>query len=343
MEIAVSFGNLSRETTNDEYNYLNLLRQRSVYYVLEPSSPIYGHSVTLEMVRHFTDSYLKSLRAYAISQFKRIKGLQDSFEEVTYEKLERFFNPLITSTSYGSFRFSIANDFLQREGETREVVSLKSNVVSKYHNEVFTNPLSDEDINTIKQNYADEEVNDIFRPLAKIRSANSAYKVGYFDAEELTKIYPGRIINRQKTHLITVNPPDREEIGTLESLLIHKRSSQPGKFTHKTIFKQELKSYESEIKTNVIEPANHNSIILSEQILINMSFDSASGFTFSFDDLNVAYTDTEYDEANKGFQDAFYKRIVAVINTTDKSEVNEKNLQCIKRLINNPDVLKRDK
>lgn len=292
------------------------------------------------MIRHFTDSYLKSLRAYAISQFKRIKDSHYALEEVTNEKLERFINPLITSTSYGSFRFSVANDFLQREGEEREVLSLKSNVVSKYHNEVFTNPLSDEDINTIKKNYAEEEVNGIFRPLTKIRSTNSAYKIGYFDTDELMKIYPGRIVNRQKTRLITVNPPDREEIGTLESLLVHKRSSQPGKFIHKTIFKQELKSYEFEIKTNVIEPINHNPVILNEDILVNMSFDSESGFTFSFDDLDVAYTGTEYDKAYKGFQDAFYMRLTAVVNTTNESEIDEKNLQFIKKLINNPDALK---
>lgn len=40
LELAVSLGNMPAEAASGEYNYINLLRQRSVHYILEPSSKI---------------------------------------------------------------------------------------------------------------------------------------------------------------------------------------------------------------------------------------------------------------------------------------------------------------
>lgn len=118
--------------------------------------------------------------------------------------MEKLINPLITSSGYGSFKFSIANDFLYREGEKREIFELKADIVLKYHNEIFINPLSDSDIDSIKGNFSEEEVNGIFRPLSKIKANNTPYKVGYYDSEDFNKRFVNRIVNRQKQKLLTV-------------------------------------------------------------------------------------------------------------------------------------------
>jgi hypothetical protein len=47
LEIAVSLGQVTNDAASREFNYLNLLRQRSVYYIIEPATPVFGHSVRL--------------------------------------------------------------------------------------------------------------------------------------------------------------------------------------------------------------------------------------------------------------------------------------------------------
>lgn len=341
LELAVSLDNLSPKAASEEFNYLNLLRQRSIHYVIEPSNPFFGHSVSLGMIKDFSDNYLKSLKAFALSKLKKALNIKAEIEDSIAKDLDKLINPLITNSAYGSFKFSVANDFLQRDGEDKELVQLKSNVISKYHNEIFINPLSDTDIDTIKKNYDEEEVNDIFRPLVKIKSANSSYKVGYYDTDNFSKIYTGKIINKQKIKLITVKPLTQEDIGELESSIIHKRSSQSGKVTKKTIFKEHLKSYETEIKTNQIDPVNHAPLILNEEIIINMSFDSNTGFTFSFDDFRIQTTDIEFESAYKDFHSTFYKKLITIVNKADRNEEEEKDWAVIVKLIGNPDALKK--
>jgi len=62
LEISISLKNMSPYNASNEYNYLNLLRQKSIHYVLEPSNTVFGGSVSLEMVRDFSNNFLKSLK-----------------------------------------------------------------------------------------------------------------------------------------------------------------------------------------------------------------------------------------------------------------------------------------
>jgi hypothetical protein len=339
LELTVSLKNLSPQAVCGEYNYLNILRQRSVNYILEPSNLVFGHSVSLVMIKDFTEGYLKSLKAYALSKLKKISEIKDTFEAAVEKEVDRLINPLLTNSCYGSFKFSIANDFLSRVGEDDKLVKLKSEVVLKYHNEIFINPLSDNDIEQIKANFADDEINEIFRPLSKIKSNNTSYKIGYYDLESFNKIYVSRIENKQRKKLLTVKQISQEDIGELESTIIHTRSLNDGKVSKRTIFKEHLKSYEFDIKTNVLEPKNISPLILSDDILINVSFNSETGFKFIFDDFEVEFTDIEYGRGLTGFYTIFYNKVIHLINSPEKSEQELRDWEIIKKLIGNPDAL----
>ena len=101
LELAVSLGNMTADAASREYNYLNLLRQRSVHYVIEPSTMAFGHSVSLEMIKDFSEDYLKSLKAYAISKFKRLIEVGKDVEESFAKEVEKLVNPLVTGSAYG--------------------------------------------------------------------------------------------------------------------------------------------------------------------------------------------------------------------------------------------------
>lgn len=341
LELAVSLGNMKAEAASREFNYLNLLRQRSIHYVIEPANLTFGHSVSLESIKDFSEGYLKSLKAYAVSKFKRVLEIEDEVPDTFAKEIEKLINPLVTGSAYGSFKFSIANDFLSREGEKKEVVELKANVVSKYHNEIFINPLDDKNIEVIKNNFSEEEVNNIFRPLTKIKSNNTPYKVGYYDSEDFNKKFVNRIVNKQKQKLLTVKPISQEDIGELESSITHKRSSQEGKVHKTTIFKEQLKKYEFDVRTNQIEPKDSAPIILSEEILLNVAFNSETGFTISFEDFRIEHTDIQYDKTLKGFYTFFDNKIKHLLKTEDKNEEEQKDWDAIHKLIGNPDALKK--
>ncbi|MBP9186119.1 MAG: hypothetical protein KBG11_03400 [Bacteroidia bacterium] len=339
LELAVSLGNLNPDAASKEFNYLNLLRQRSIHYVIEPTNLSFGHSVSLENIRDFSESYLKSLKAYATSKFRKALKIEDQFEQSILNEIEKLINPLVTSSSYGSFRFSIANDFLSRTGDRKEIVEIKSNVVAKYHTEVFINPLADEDIEIIKRNYTEEEVNDIFRPLTKIKSNNTPYKVGYYDTEDFNKKFASKIINKQKQKLITVKQISQEDIGELESSLVHKRSRNGGRTSKSVIFKEQMKTAEFEIGISEIKPKEASPLLLTEEIIVSMNFDSNKGFTFSFADLNIENTDTSYQKALEGFHNSFYNELKKLANLSDDDFSNQKDLEVANRIITNLNAL----
>jgi hypothetical protein len=291
------------------------------------------------MIKEFSDSYLKSLKAYAVSSFKRTIDSANTNEKAAKE-FEQSINPLITSSAYGSFKFSIANDFVGRAGERKDIRHLKANIVSKYHKEIFTNPLTEEDIKNIRDSYDDEEVNLIFRPLTKIKAINTPFKIGYYDTNNFHKKFASRILNEQKRSLLPDKKITQEDIGELESTIIHKRGSKEGRVSKKTIFRELLKSYEFDIKKSQIEPKDKAPILLSEEILLNVNFNSESGFRFSFDDFQIENTDIEYEKGLDGFYNQFYEKTIHIINLEEKEKQGMNEYSIIKKLINNPDALK---
>lgn len=339
LELAVGLKNMKPQAASSEYNYLGLLRQRSVHYILEPVTQSFGNSVSLEMIKDFSDGYLKSLRSYALSMYKRLLDIKDDIDEAISKEFERLINPLVTSSAHGSFKFSIANDFLVRIGEKKDVVQLKANIIDKYHKEIFTNPLGDEDIEKIKKTYSEEEVNDIFRPLTRIKANKTPYKVGYYDSDNFNKVFVDRIVNKQRKKLLTTKQLSQDDIGELESSIVHKRSSQSGKVTKKTIIRERLKSYEFDIPTKIIEPKDQRPILLVEEILLSVSFDSETGFTISFDDLQVENTDVEYQKTLTGFYNLMFDKIFRMKDKGDMNVQEMKDWDIIKNLIGNTEAL----
>ncbi|MEL7122204.1 MAG: hypothetical protein AAFO07_22335, partial [Bacteroidota bacterium] len=204
LEISVALKNMSPYHASNEYNYLNMLRQKSIHYVLEPANPIFGGSVSLEMIRDFSNNFLKSLKSYASSMFSRMTS-DIEYSEEAEKAFEKLANPLITGSSYGSFKFSLANDFLNRTGEDEKVNKLKSSIVEKYHENIFTNPLDEESIKVAKKEFSNEELNNIFRPLTRIKAKNTPYKVGYYDTQNFNKVFLPKIATAQRKNLLPIN------------------------------------------------------------------------------------------------------------------------------------------
>ncbi len=340
LEILVSLKNMNPVLLQKEYNYLNKLRLNSIHYTLEPTTLEFGHSVTLEMIKDFTDNYLKSLKAYAFSKAKQIIQVKENIENELQKEIDKIINPIVTNSSYGSFKFSIANDYLSRDNESKELTFFKVNIIDKFHNEIFTNNLDDSQIEVIKDEFSEEEINDIFRPLTKIKSNNSNFKIGYYDTDTFSKKFVPKIINKQRKLLLTTKSISPEDIGELINTITHKRVSESGKVSKKTISSEEFKKYERDIKLKEITPSEFPPIILTEEILINMTFDSNIGFTLSFDDFKISYTSIDYEKAFSGFNNSFYNKIISLVKKKSLLLEEENELKFINNLIGNINALK---
>jgi hypothetical protein len=153
--------------------------------------------------------------------------------------------------------------------------------------------------------------------------------------------FVSQIVNKQRQKLLTAKPITQEDIGELESSITHKRSTQGGKIHKTTIFKEQLKSAELNLKTNQIEPTDNAPLILSEEILLDINFNSNSGFTFSYPDFRIENTDIEYHKALKSFYNAFYAKLKYLANTKVRNEEEQKDWDAIHKIIGNPDALKK--
>lgn len=342
LEFSIALKNQDIRIVSQNYGYLQDMRQRSIHYILEPVLPKFGSAVSLESVHDFSENYLKSLKAYALITFKSISKIgTQMYSDIESAALQfqDLVNPMITNSAFGSFKFSIANDYLGRSGESKDIVKLKAGIINKYHEDVFTNTLSDDEIGNLKEKYNDDEINDIFRPLTKMKSVSSQYKVGFYDKESLKKVYINPIVNLQKKKLLPVRQISKDDIGILENLIVHKRSSSNGRVSKSVILKEQMKAMEFDIKLSQIESNDASPILLNEEIVVNVLFNSEKGFTLSFDDLKIEKTDIGYHKVIIDFNKSFYDRVIYLSGLREMNEDENRDFAIVKRLINNPEAL----
>lgn len=343
LELCMSMKNLDAKEVSGNVEYIQKLRQKSLHYSLEPKNSTFSRAVTLEMISEFYNNYTKSFKAFAKCRYKDFfsnRYLDSADEERAATQFQNIIDPLLTYSSFGSFKFSVATDFLSRPGESQELTRLKSNILIKYHEEVFTKELSEENINYFKKEFTNNEIDEIFRPLLNITSNSSEYKVSYYNREDLKLYHLPNTRNSDKKKLLPLKEIDKEDIGFLENIIAHTRNSNKKGSSRNIILKQELKNYAFDFPTKEINNREHGTIFLTEEIIININFDSEKGFTFNFDDLNVQSSEISFE---KGLN-TFYLNFLHQLRLLKSNQANfnfqeQQDWLVIKRLINNPDAI----
>ncbi len=342
LEVCLSLKSFNSKEISGNVEYIYKLRQRSISYIIEPESPEYSTVVTLEMISNFADNYMKSIRAYSKSKYKTFyskKFTDPEKEESAAKDFQKIIKPVLTNAGFGSFKFSLATDYLVRIGEEKDFTKLKSSILLNYHNEIFIKDLTDDNIKQYRKNYTDEEIEEIFRPVINMKTNKSSYKIGYYDKETFKRKYLNRVKNEQKIKLIPVKKITSDEIGVLENVIAQKRDSGDSKL-RSVIMRQELTSYSFVYPTNIIEPKGIGNVILNEQINIGVDFNSNTGFTLSFDDLGIDATSNLFDDALNLFYVKFIdlvKKLGATLNAHTAQQ--SKYWSILKRLISNPEAI----
>jgi hypothetical protein len=324
-------------------DYFARLRQRSIFYTLESKTNTFSTAVTLDMMSDFLDEMKKSVRAYAIAQFERFVSTLKKVPaniDTARRQFENLSAPLLTGVSLGSFRFSLANDFLQREAEQPEVSRLKADTLIKYHDEIFTRTLDDEHIALLKQEYTPDELDKIFRPIANIQDEKTPYTIGYYDRESYQKLYVPKITAIQRKKLLTKDGPETKNVGVLESSVVYVRELSKGRKEQRTIFKEQLNAYSLTKSIEQIDPGDKRPLPLRKKLSVDIQFNKATGFRFYSADFDVEHTDTDPQKGEETFQSLLYDRIIAIVNGDLEQKESKNWRMLVDTLLTNPDSLK---
>lgn len=341
LELCLAFKDLGGKEAGINVDYIYKMRQRSVLYYISPKSGDFSSAVSLDMISDFSNYYTKSLNAYSRSKYVdyfATKHKETSQLVSAAESFQESVKPVITNASFGSFKFALATDYLVRVGEQKEITTLKSNILLKYHEEIFTQELSDENIEGFKEEFTDDEIDEIFRPLTHLKANNREYKIGFYNRETFKKEEIKPILSKEKAKLLPIKTISKEDIGKLESTISHKRETNTGSQSRSIILRQEMKTGSFDYPISIIEPKGESKIILNNQIIINVYFDSEKGFNLSFSDLGIESNSNSFDDALGQFHYAFLQLVREVKIDKILREEN-KFWRVITHLINNPDAI----
>jgi hypothetical protein len=337
LELCMAFRNLEPEAISGNVDYLYKLRQKSILYVIEPKSRQYSSAVTLEMISDFSANYTKSLKAYSKAKFRRTlvnkRRAIDQIEDQANE-FQKLINPVLTSAGFGSFKFSVATDILSRVGESKEMTSLKSNIVLAYHDEIFSRSFTKTEIENFRSHYSKEELDEIFRPIFNMRASKTEYRIEYYDRETLTKNVILGIGGRERKELLPIKQINSKDIGFLEHVIAHTRETDMGA-ARKIILKQELTSYAFYYPTNYLDSKLFQPIPLNKEITINVSFNNQIGFLLSLDELPIETVSSIFSEGLTAFYDLMVKFIKELVSKKEKNDQEEQYFKFMEKLIPN--------
>jgi|GEM_PF-920474 hypothetical protein len=343
LSVAMMLKNVSADQTGGVSLYFARLRQRSIFYTLESKTNTFSTLMTLEMVTDFLDEMKKSVRAFAAARFERfvttltkvpsnIDAARRQFEDLSV--------PLLTGVSLGSFRFSLANDFLQREAEQPEVSRLKADTLIEYHEQIFTRTLDDDNISLLKQDYTPDELDKIFRPISNIQDEKAPYKVGYFDPESYQKRYVPKTSAAQRQKLLAMDGAASQKVGVLESSVIYVRELSRGRKEQRTILREQLNAFSFTKSIDQIDPHDKRPLPLRKNLAIDVQFNKATGFRYYNSDFRIEHTDTDPQKGEDTFHSLLYNQIVAIVNGEIKPEAGINWRGIVDTFLTNPESLK---
>jgi hypothetical protein len=343
LSVAVMLKNVPSSQAGAMSDYFARLRQRSIFYTLESKANTFSTAVTLEMITDFLEEMKKSVRAFASARFERLvitlkKGPANI--DVARRQFEDLSVPLLTGVSLGSFRFSLANDFLQREAEQPEVNQLKANTLIDYHDQIFTRTLDDDIISLLKQEYTPDELDKIFRPITNIQDEKAPYMVGYIDRESFQKRYVPKISATQRQKLLARDGTASQKVGVLESSVIYVREVSRGRKEQRTILKEQLNAFSFTKSVDEIDPSDKRPLPLRKNLTVDVQFNKATGFRFYSPDFGIEHTDTDPQKGEDTFHSLLYNYIVAIVNGEVKPEVGKNWRAIVDTFLTNPDSLR---
>ena len=160
--------------------YLQILKERAIYFKLEPSSPKFSTTISASDAANFLKKISFSFSNFIeydffenykskISDLSRLNRIVRQFKELL--------EPRVVSLSYGSFNVGLSSDTLHTVDDSNSYKEWQLSIFEKYRNDVIeVDYNSEQDATIIAQKYPEEIRRKVFAPIIEAIN-NPAYTV----------------------------------------------------------------------------------------------------------------------------------------------------------------------
>ncbi len=181
----------SLQNKYQETYYIEKLRENAYYLKLEPNNGHYDTSLGILELSKLLNLVSESFRNFTKIDFYKsfMSKIPDKNKlKRMYNKLKEYTDPRAVEFNYGSFEIGLSIDKVLKKGvaETKDIQEWLEDVEEKYRENVLEVNYDDEvQIDAIieQNNYSQEEINEIYRPIINI-TKNSNYTFEYKNSKE---------------------------------------------------------------------------------------------------------------------------------------------------------------
>ena len=318
----------------EEHAYVPLLRERALYYHIEPNNPKFSNTVSTSEAGSFLTNLTKSFKSFvAVNLFQNFKdkhGYSDLTK--TINEFKKILEPRIVALSYSSFNVGISTDIVHGPNDT-QLRKWQKGVLEQFKEDVVNvDYSSDEALKSLSDKYSEEDRKQIYGPYIEIVN-NSNLKVVVSDAKKSFRKTYRKLEDREKL----VPKPDRafqqaESTVFLNAIIEVPKGSSIKDVSKKDIrdgllFAQEVR--EAPIKINRIE-SDGDVVELNEPLSYSLKLEDgfyiAESEKYGIKDVGGRTKEV----AQQAFESKFIEQYIKYSQSSQDSEMKSKYLSIVK-------------
>lgn len=160
------------EETSSEKDYLNIMREKSVFFRLESLATAFGKTLTTNDVTNFLQKFNRSFSSYVEARFIDLYKSKYKTQQALENALNSFLelvNTRVVNLSYKSFGVDLASDVLDRRTLTNDVSEWQKTLLEEYKKDVIDFDFSS--TSKLAENLeglAPEQLRAIFLPIIQL-------------------------------------------------------------------------------------------------------------------------------------------------------------------------------
>ncbi|SFE98218.1 hypothetical protein SAMN05518672_113144 [Chitinophaga sp. CF118] len=195
-----------------ENSYLELLKEKALYFTLEPNLPTFSTTVSAisasgflkkisnSFLNFMEEDFFKTYRE-TITDFSRLKKIISQFKEIL--------EPRVVYLQYSSFKVGLSTDSIKTLDQVSSYKEWQKSILDKYRNEVIdVNYNSEEELRNINKNYSEEARRKIFSPIIEILNDKDYHLTVTDQKHRFKRSFVGKISKEKQDILL---PPKIEE------------------------------------------------------------------------------------------------------------------------------------
>lgn len=318
----------------EENAYVPSLRERALYYHIEPNNLKFSNTVSTSEAGSFLVNLTKSFRSFvAVNLFQNFKdkqGYSDLTE--TINRFKKILEPRIVALSYSSFNVGISTDTIHGPNDP-QLKKWQKGVLEQFKKDVVNvDYSSDEALKSLSDKYSEEDRKQIYGPYIEIVN-NSNLKVVVSDAKKNFRKTYEKLENRESLIPGAVRSVRNDTGKKLINVFLEVPENASIEEVNKKVIKEGILFSQVvdkvPIRIDRIEQG-YSTIVFNEPIFYNLRLIDGYYLAES-DDYGIEDVGGRTKElAQKAFEEKFIEQYELFSSSKAKSEMKTRYLKAVK-------------